>query len=43
MLADKGRDTRAIHGWLDHWSMTGNAVHTPGAEPVQRRLAGEIQ
>jgi integrase len=28
-LANKGRDTRAIQGRLDHWSITGTTVSAP--------------
>jgi site-specific recombinase XerD len=27
-LANKGHDTRAIQGWLGHWSITSTAVYT---------------
>jgi site-specific recombinase XerD len=27
-LANKGHDTRAIQGWLGHWSITSIAVYT---------------
>jgi hypothetical protein len=40
-LANKGRDTRAIQGWLGHRSITSTAcLHGAGAEPVQGLLAG---
>jgi site-specific recombinase XerD len=27
-LANKGHDTRAIQGWLGHWSITSTTVYT---------------
>jgi hypothetical protein len=38
----EGHDTRAIQGWLGHQSITGAAVCTDGAEPLQRLLARSI-
>jgi hypothetical protein len=43
-LANKGRDTGAIQGWLGHRSITSTAgLHRSGAEPVQGLLAGIVQ
>jgi integrase len=39
-LANKGHGTRAIQGWLGHWSITSTAVYTALApEPDQGLLA----